>query len=187
MFLMRADPLRGQVAGDWALESETSLGPMKWHRAVTRVPFRAQKSREIISTMQPVHFPLICLSWQTFMKRYLSTCLILLNKQYCSLPLLHFDNVQNINTFANIVFLLKCSRCYFDSAWLAKYGKHFLKYYNENYRNMGALRDELLIEFLIFSRKCGYLFLLFLEVLEGVGIHIATYFLEIRALLLCFM
>jgi hypothetical protein len=27
MFLMRADPLRGQVGGGWALETETFLGP----------------------------------------------------------------------------------------------------------------------------------------------------------------
>jgi hypothetical protein len=56
MFLMRADPLRGQVGGVCALEIETFLGPVKRHRAVRRVPFRAQKSREIISTLQPVHF-----------------------------------------------------------------------------------------------------------------------------------
>jgi hypothetical protein len=43
MFLMRADPLRGQVGGGWALEIEGFLGPVKWHRADRRVPFRAQK------------------------------------------------------------------------------------------------------------------------------------------------
>ncbi len=37
MPLMRVNPLRGQVRG-WALEIETFLGPMKWHRAVRRVP-----------------------------------------------------------------------------------------------------------------------------------------------------
>jgi hypothetical protein len=31
MFLMRADTLRGQVGGDWALEMESFLGPVKWH------------------------------------------------------------------------------------------------------------------------------------------------------------
>ena len=46
MFLMRVDPLRGQVGGGWALEIETFLGPMKWHGAVRRVPFGAQKSRD---------------------------------------------------------------------------------------------------------------------------------------------
>jgi hypothetical protein len=46
MFLMRADPLRGQVGGGWALEIETFLGPVKWHGAVRRVPFGAQKSRD---------------------------------------------------------------------------------------------------------------------------------------------
>ncbi len=43
MFLIRADPLRGQVGRGWALEIETFLGPMKWHRAVRRVPFGVQK------------------------------------------------------------------------------------------------------------------------------------------------
>jgi hypothetical protein len=32
---MRANPLRGQVGGGWA--------PVKWYRAVRRVPFGAQK------------------------------------------------------------------------------------------------------------------------------------------------
>jgi hypothetical protein len=44
MFLMRAVPLRGQVGGDWVLEIETFFGTVKWHRAVRRVPFGAQKS-----------------------------------------------------------------------------------------------------------------------------------------------
>ncbi len=44
MFLMRADPLRGQVGGGWALEIESLLGPVKWHRANRRVPFGAQKT-----------------------------------------------------------------------------------------------------------------------------------------------
>jgi hypothetical protein len=43
MFLMRADPLRDQVGGVCALEIETFLGPVKRHRAVRRVTFRAQK------------------------------------------------------------------------------------------------------------------------------------------------
>jgi hypothetical protein len=37
--------LRGQVQGGWALDFETFLGPVKWHRADRRVPFGAQKSR----------------------------------------------------------------------------------------------------------------------------------------------
>ncbi len=41
MFWMRAGPLRGQVGGGLALEIETILGPVKWHRAVRRVPFGA--------------------------------------------------------------------------------------------------------------------------------------------------
>ncbi len=34
--LMRADTLRGQVGGGWALEIESFLGPLKWHRADRR-------------------------------------------------------------------------------------------------------------------------------------------------------
>jgi hypothetical protein len=33
MFLMRADTLRGQLGGCWALEMESFLGPVKWYRA----------------------------------------------------------------------------------------------------------------------------------------------------------
>jgi hypothetical protein len=44
MFLMRADPLRGQEGGGWALEIKSFLGPVKWHRADRRVPFGAQKT-----------------------------------------------------------------------------------------------------------------------------------------------
>jgi hypothetical protein len=46
MFLLRADTLRGQVGGGWALEMESFLGPVKWHRADRRVPFGAQKTRD---------------------------------------------------------------------------------------------------------------------------------------------
>ncbi len=34
MFWMRAYPLGGKVGGGWALEFESFLGPVKWHRAV---------------------------------------------------------------------------------------------------------------------------------------------------------
>jgi hypothetical protein len=33
MLWMRAYPLLGQVGGGWALEFESFLGPVKWHRA----------------------------------------------------------------------------------------------------------------------------------------------------------
>ncbi len=46
MLLMRADPLRGQVGGGWALEIESFLGPLKWYRANRRVTFEAQKTRD---------------------------------------------------------------------------------------------------------------------------------------------
>jgi hypothetical protein len=46
MFLMRADTLRGQVGGGWALEIETFLGPV--NRADRRVPFGTQKTRESV-------------------------------------------------------------------------------------------------------------------------------------------
>jgi hypothetical protein len=44
MFLMRADTLIGQVGGGRALEIESFLGLVKWHRADRRVPFGAQKT-----------------------------------------------------------------------------------------------------------------------------------------------
>ncbi len=43
MFLMRADPLRGQMGGGWALEIKSILGPVQWHQADRQVPFGAQK------------------------------------------------------------------------------------------------------------------------------------------------
>jgi hypothetical protein len=52
MFLMRADTLRGQVGGGWALEISSFLGP-KWHSPVSSMPFhRAQKLS--ISRAQPL-------------------------------------------------------------------------------------------------------------------------------------
>ncbi len=40
---MRADAFRGEVGGDWAMEMESFLGPVKCHRADSQVPFGAQK------------------------------------------------------------------------------------------------------------------------------------------------
>ncbi len=51
MLLMLATPLRGQGGGGWALEVTTFLSPVKWHRAVRRVSFGAQKVA--ISRAQP--------------------------------------------------------------------------------------------------------------------------------------
>jgi hypothetical protein len=42
--LMRADLLQGQVGRGWALEIETFLGPVTWHRAVRRFQLGSQKS-----------------------------------------------------------------------------------------------------------------------------------------------
>jgi hypothetical protein len=47
MLWMRAYPLRGEVGGVWALEFESFLGPVKWHRVDRRVLFGAQKTREL--------------------------------------------------------------------------------------------------------------------------------------------
>jgi hypothetical protein len=44
MFWVRPAPLQRQVGGGWALEIESFLGPVKWHRANRRVPFGAQKT-----------------------------------------------------------------------------------------------------------------------------------------------
>ncbi len=38
MFLMHADPLRGQVGGGWALEISILLGP-EWHSPISSMPF----------------------------------------------------------------------------------------------------------------------------------------------------
>jgi hypothetical protein len=56
MFKMRAYPLRGQVGGGWALEFESFLGPVKWHRANRRVPFGAQKTQDF-QGLTPSHLP----------------------------------------------------------------------------------------------------------------------------------
>jgi hypothetical protein len=45
---VRAYPLRGEVGGGWAVEFESFLGPVKWHRADRRVPFGAQKSHIVL-------------------------------------------------------------------------------------------------------------------------------------------
>jgi hypothetical protein len=36
----------GKWEGGWALDIESFLGPVKWHRADGRVPFGAQKTRD---------------------------------------------------------------------------------------------------------------------------------------------
>ncbi len=43
MFLMCADPLRGQVGGGWALGNQKFMSPVKWHQADRQVPFGAKK------------------------------------------------------------------------------------------------------------------------------------------------
>jgi hypothetical protein len=53
MSLMRADPLRGHVEGSWALEINTFLSPMKWQRAVRRVPLGAQKKSDLFVKSPP--------------------------------------------------------------------------------------------------------------------------------------
>jgi hypothetical protein len=54
MFWMRAFPLRRQVGGGWALEFESFLGPVKWHRADRGVPFGAQKTRGFQGQTLPI-------------------------------------------------------------------------------------------------------------------------------------
>jgi hypothetical protein len=55
-FLMRVDPLRGEVGGGWALEIETFLDPATWHRADRQVPFGAQKTRlsNVTALLSPI-------------------------------------------------------------------------------------------------------------------------------------
>jgi hypothetical protein len=56
MFLMRADRLREQVGGGWALQIESFLGPVKWNRAYRQVPFGAQKTQDFQGPT-PSHLP----------------------------------------------------------------------------------------------------------------------------------
>ncbi len=56
MVLMRADPLQGQEGRGWALEIETFLGPVTWHRAVKRVQLGPQKSWDLQGPT-PSHLP----------------------------------------------------------------------------------------------------------------------------------
>ncbi len=49
MFWMRVYPLRGYLGWGWALEFESFLGPVKWHRTDRRVPFVAQKTQDFQS------------------------------------------------------------------------------------------------------------------------------------------
>ncbi len=43
MFLIRAFHYEGKWEGGWALEIETILGPVKWHRAVRQMSFGPKK------------------------------------------------------------------------------------------------------------------------------------------------
>ncbi len=54
MFLMQADPLRGQVGWGWALKNEF-LGPVKWHRADMQVPFGAQNTWDPLAQVMDLH------------------------------------------------------------------------------------------------------------------------------------
>ncbi len=47
MLLMRAASITWASGRGWALEIESFLGPVKWHRAYRRVSFGAQKTRDI--------------------------------------------------------------------------------------------------------------------------------------------
>ncbi len=42
------------MGGGWALEIECFLGPGKWHRADRRVPFGAQKTRDLKATDEKI-------------------------------------------------------------------------------------------------------------------------------------
>jgi hypothetical protein len=50
MFWMRAYPLLGQAGGRWALEFESFLGPVKWHRADRRCHLGPKKLEKILCT-----------------------------------------------------------------------------------------------------------------------------------------
>ncbi len=52
MFFMRADTLRGQVGGGWALEIPSFLGP-KCHSPISSMPFPTGPKKLTISGAQP--------------------------------------------------------------------------------------------------------------------------------------
>ncbi len=56
MFLMWANPLRGQVGGGWILESRL-LGPVEWHGADRQVPYHS--GSKIVEIFRE-HPPPIC-------------------------------------------------------------------------------------------------------------------------------
>jgi hypothetical protein len=49
---MRAYPLRGEAEGGWALEFESFLGPVNWHRADRRVQFGALRADSMSKLMR---------------------------------------------------------------------------------------------------------------------------------------
>ena len=53
MFWMHAYPVLGQVEGGWALEFESFLSRVKWHRADRRVLFGAQKPKNFRAQPPP--------------------------------------------------------------------------------------------------------------------------------------
>jgi hypothetical protein len=61
MLLMRVASITvlWQVGGGWALEIESFLGPVKWHRADRRVPFRAKKKKKTRTFLDFFSFRLI--------------------------------------------------------------------------------------------------------------------------------
>ncbi len=83
---MRADTLRGQVGGGWALEMESFLGPVKWHWADRRVPFGAQK-----------YWFIDLMRWKT--EIFPIYCMLLLN---------HIKNL-NCHLFSNMEVIVKKS------------------------------------------------------------------------------
>ncbi len=55
ILLMRTNPSRGQVGGRLGPGNQDFLGPVKWHRAVRRVLFGAQK----VEISRPNPLPLV--------------------------------------------------------------------------------------------------------------------------------
>jgi hypothetical protein len=50
---MRANLLRGQVGGGWALGIETFMGRVKGHQVVKQVPFGVQKNLDFLGPTPP--------------------------------------------------------------------------------------------------------------------------------------
>jgi hypothetical protein len=88
--------LRGQVGGGWALEMESFLGPVKWHRSDWRVPFGAQKTRHILYKCISIRNR-VCM--YVCMKKYKNKLRVATGHQTFIIQNIHNFPVLNTNSF----------------------------------------------------------------------------------------